>query len=135
MLRRHGFWVVPALLLGLALFAAFVWWTYDTYSRLSAPRPELEAVALATRTSPQAIAALGQPIRFNEVRFMWKDRNAPSFHEIDADVSGPKNNGVLVAEVEQRDGVWRPTKLALTLEGQPASIDLLAAENDPQAAR
>lgn len=124
--RRHGFWAVPLALVGLLLAAVFVWSIYDVYSRLSSPMPELDAVELATRTSPHAIAALGQPIRFDSSRVMLEEQAGARFREIDAEVSGPKNRGKLVAEAELRDGAWRPTRLALTLEGQPASIDLLA---------
>lgn len=126
MLRRHGFWAVPASLLGIALAAAFAWSIYGTYSRLSSPMPELDAVKLATRTSPHAIATLGRPIRFDSSRVMLEEQADATFREIDAEVSGPMNRGQLIAEVEQRDGAWRPTRLALTLEGQSASIDLLA---------
>lgn len=126
MLRRHGFWAVPVSLLGLALAAAFVWSTYGIYSRLSGPMPELDAVKLATRTSPHAIATLGRPIRFDSSRVMLEEQANATFREIDAEVSGPMNRGQLIAEVEQRDGAWRPTRLALPLEGQSASIDLLA---------
>lgn len=125
MLRRHGFWAVPVSLLGLALTAAFAWSIYDVVTRLSGPMPELDAVTLATRTSPHAIAALGQPIRFDESRTMMEEPGATRF-DIEADVSGPKDGGRLVAVVERYDGVWRPTRLELTLEGQSASIDLLA---------
>lgn len=127
--RRHGYWAVPALLAGLLAVSAFAWSIYDVYSRLSRPMPELDTVQLATRTSPHAIAALGQPIRFDSSRVMLEPPD-PRFREIDAEVSGPKHRGHLIAEVEQRDGVWRPTRLALTLEGQSASIDLLAPEPD-----
>jgi hypothetical protein len=67
--------------------------------------------------------------RFDDLTSADQERCAPAdatFREIDAGVSGPKHRGRLIAEVEQRDGAWRPTRLALTLEGQSASINLLA---------
>ncbi|MES2671547.1 MAG: hypothetical protein V4673_14175 [Pseudomonadota bacterium] len=67
--------------------------------------------------------------RFDDGTSADQERCAPAdatFREIDAEVSGPKHRGQFIAEVELRDGAWRPTRLALTLEGQSASIDLLA---------
>lgn len=124
--RRHWYWAVPASLVGLLVLAAYVWSIYDTTRRLSRTPPALEAVLQATRASPQAIAALGQPIQSHDSYVSTEERGVTTFSEIEAGVSGPDHRGLLIAEAEKRDGVWHVTKLVLTMDGRPASIDLLA---------
>jgi type II secretory pathway component PulJ len=130
--RRHGFWAVPLAVVALLLAAVVVRSIYDATRRLSRPLPALEAVLQTTRASPRAIAALGQPIQSHGSYVSNEERGATTFSEIEVSVSGPDNDGLLVAEAEKRDGVWRATKLVLTMDGQPASIDLLAPA-DPAA--
>jgi hypothetical protein len=115
--------------------AALMWSSLQTYQRMTRLNPALQGALQMMREAPRGIAILGQPIESHESMVRFAERGRSVFAEIKVSVSGPKDSGLLIAEAVKQDGVWRTTKLVLTVKDQSSPIDLLSPMVDKTIAR
>ena len=129
--KRHWKWLIPAGCLGLVL-AAIAWGVFIVlfvFAGMKTSGAYQDAVA-AMRASPEAVAALGEPIEpgwwlMGSINVTGPSGNA----DIAFPVAGPAGSGRLYVIGEKRAGEWILELLELDVEGRDSRIDLLAGED------
>lgn len=128
-LERHPLWKIPVgcltLLLLLAAFGFGLIAAITTSFRHSDVYKEAMARASA---NPQVRAQIGEPIKSTwpisgQLNVSGSTGNA----NFSIPISGPRGKGVIRA-VAYKSGVWRFTWLRVSIEGQPADLDLLSVQ-------
>ncbi len=127
--ERHWKWLVPAGCLGLVL-AAVAWGVFIVlfvFAGMKTSGVYQDAVA-ALRASPEAVAALGEPIETGWWLMGSIDVTGPSGRaDIAFPVSGPEGSGRLYVVGTKSAGEWTLSRLELDAEGR-GRIDLLSDE-------
>ena len=129
--NRRALWltcgIAAAVLLSFFLCAAFIFGIMAvTFGSMKSSTPYQHALS-AAQTNPQAIQALGEPIKAG---FLLSGSINLSGNVGDASlaipVSGPTGKGTIYVEAEKYDNAWHYTRLELQVDGRAAPIPLNA---------
>lgn len=81
----------------------------------------------SVQTNPQAIQALGEPIKAGFLLSGSINLNSNTGEaSLAIPVSGPRGKGTIYVEAEKYDNAWHYTRLELQVDGRPAPIPLNA---------
>ncbi len=126
---RRALWltcgIFTAVILLFFLCAAFIFGIMAlTFGSMKSSAPYQQALA-AAQTNPQAIQALGEPIKAGLLLSGSINLNGDSgYASLQIPVSGPKGKGTIYVEAEKYDNAWHYTRLELQVDGRTAPISL-----------
>jgi hypothetical protein len=129
-LERNPYWKIPlgclTLIFLIALFVVILMTVITTSFRNS----DVYKQALAQAASnSQVREQIGEPLKpawliSGQLNISGSTGNA----NLSIPISGPKGKGAIRAVANKTGGVWRFTYLQVSVDGQPASIDLLSIQ-------
>jgi hypothetical protein len=127
-LSRNWKWLVPVVGLGalLACVACVALLATAVFGTIKSSEPYQEAMA-AVREHPEAVEALGTPIRAGFFVGGSVQVSGPTGSaDLSIPVSGPQGSGTLYVMGVKTLGTWQLLNLELAVEGSETRLDLLA---------
>lgn len=127
--QRHWKWAVPILvLLGLAVFAAGLYGLSSVSMGMMRNNDAYRIALAQARADRTLVDVLGRPIEpgWWMTGSIGTDGDGSGEAQLQIPVHGPQGEATVYVQAIRRQGVWRFSELAATVEGSTRPIDLLS---------